>query len=430
MKHSRIYFYATIISISVILLNQLFIQYWLYNKRADAEIINIGGRQRMYSQKLVALLYAHKANPESISQDEIQEFYDKWEVSHAYLIDKFQPIGLGSRFKDDIRQRLILLSANIEQAARFIGRANRLVTSELEGFRQNQDDFLGKMNTIVFDLERDAERKLTVVIVIEIVFAICSLLLVYYEITYIFKKINLDLQKKNSELVESNQLLEQYAYLAAHDLRSPTQNVINFSKLLYRGLTDRLKGSEKEYFHYVIDSAERLRDTTEDLLKFSSITHNRLKIEECEPIEIINRVMNDLKVTLNQKAAEIKIGELPGSIRADKSLIQLVFQNLIANGVKFVPDNTKPVINITYQSKKEEHFFEIQDNGIGISDQDKEKIFGLFKRLHNQEVYEGTGIGLSICQKVVEKHQGEIGVTSMPLEGSTFFFTIPKDLAT
>ncbi|MEO1627292.1 MAG: ATP-binding protein [Bacteroidota bacterium] len=428
MNGNKVYFIATLTTISIILLNQFFIQYWLYQKREDANVINIAGRQRMLSQRLVGLTYAHYNSPDKVSREQLEEVFFEWKGAHQLLLQKFVPRLLSLRTVAQTYKSLQNLAPYFDIGERYVVGLSSMDTHSFELFRENQDSFLTDMDRIVGRLEADSQAKLNLIVFIEILFALLSLFLIYYEIVYIFRAINRDLANKNAELIESNDMLEQYAYLAAHDLRAPTQNIVNFSGLLRKKLDSRMEPSEKEYFGFISNSAKRLLDTTDDLLKFSTISNEKLKVGNCEVEGILENVVKDLEVPIREKNASIQIGPMPPQIIADCHLLHLVFQNLVSNGIKFVHHGSSPLVQIRYEDRKKEHFFSIEDNGIGISPKDQEKIFGLFKRLHDQKSYRGTGIGLTICQKVIEKHKGEISLQSEVGKGTTFHFSISKNL--
>lgn len=427
MAHNKIYYKATLVAIVIILLNQCFIQYWLYQKREDAKLINISGRQRMFSQKIVAEVYSYQNHPTEAKLRALHALYEDWVNSQHYLLGKYQSYNW---FIDHqlIYTKLLELNPFISSIKSQVLDPFKLQEKDLQSLQNNQQVFLSKMDSLVKKIEHESLMKLNFVVFIEILFALISLALIYYEITFVFQKINQDLFQKNKALAASNEMLEGYAYLAAHDLRLPTQNVINFSKVLRKKLDDRMTEKEKEYFGFIQESTERLKNTTGDLLDFSRINAENLDVDVCDPLELFNNILDDLQASISEKQAVVQVEDLPDSIEADKNLLRLVFLNLISNALKFVPLETTPYLHIKYQSIENHHVFSIQDNGIGIAADKQEQIFGLFKRLHNQEEFSGTGIGLSICQKVVEKHQGEIYLDSSPRSGSTFFVKLPKDI--
>jgi len=284
------------------------------------------------------------------------------------------------------------------------------------------------MDEAVRSLQIASDRKLNFVIIMEIVFAIMSLSLIYYEITFVFKRIDNELRSKNRELLSSNRMLEDYAYLAAHDLRSPTQNIINFSRVLKRKFKDNEDEKDKEYIDFILDSAIRLKDTTNDLLEFSRINNENLLIRSQKIEHIISDVQKDLQEEIEEKGAKIFMESMPQSVQGDASLLRLLFQNLISNSIKFVPADRQAKITISYENKEDKHLFIVEDNGIGIKAEDQQSIFKLFKRLNNNEDFSGTGIGLSLCEKIVEKHYGKIYVESEENVGSKFFVELPKRL--
>jgi len=282
------------------------------------------------------------------------------------------------------------------------------------------------MNQIVSELEQASNRKLRFIVIMEILLAILSLGVIYFEVQFVFKRITNKLVSKNTSLEQSNQLLEQYAYLASHDLKAPTQNILAFSQMLKERLNDRLDPQEQISFQYIIQAAERMQETTDDLLKFSSVNQGSLNLANHNPLDIIQAAQSDLNEQILHTKANISIKELPTQVRGDKVLLKQVFQNLLSNGMKFTPKDVVPELEIDCQSTSDEYHFKIKDNGIGIAPQNQYKIFGLFKRLHRREEFNGTGIGLAICQKIIEKHRGRMWVSSEEGKGSEFYFSIPK----
>ncbi len=429
-QNNSIYFRVILVTVLLIIANQIFIQYWLYQKRSDSETINVAGKQRMISQRLVNIYNASESSASERTSNAAKNLHKVWEDAHIDLIQRHGPHIFSFASNNEIYNDLNALSPVIAKSKSFITiPSSQFTEAHLEAFRLHQDEFLANMNAIVFKIERLSQWKLNVVVWIELLFALFSLFMVYYEINFVFRKISSNLNDKNKALEESNEMLEQYAYLAAHDLRSPTQNILNFSGLLHQLLDEKMDEDEKSYFQYILDSAERMQDTTENLLNFSSINNEKLSLTTFNPSSIIDSAVEDLAPQIQSKNAEIVIEELPDSIIADKNLLHLVFQNLIANGIKFVQNDTRPVLHISYGNELDVHAFHFKDNGIGIHKDQQAKIFGIFKRLHTQEDFKGTGIGLSICKKVIEKHNGTISLQSARGAGSIFTIRIPKKIS-
>lgn len=231
------------------------------------------------------------------------------------------------------------------------------------------------------------------------------------------------LSQKTLELERSNKELEQFAYVASHDLQEPLRTVSSYVQLLANRYKDKLDKDANEFIEYAVDGSNRMRELINSLLEYSRIS--RVKpFEKIESSDIIVEVLHDLREQVKLTGAIIKYKDLP-EIYCDRVLIGRLFQNLIGNALKFRSDK-KPVISISAEMRNGQYLFSVQDNGIGIRKEYWDKIFIIFQRLNNRETYPGTGIGLSICKKIVEKHGGDIWVESEPGKGSTFYFTIKR----
>lgn len=237
------------------------------------------------------------------------------------------------------------------------------------------------------------------------------------------------LKTKNVELsnyIDSNLQLENFAHLASHELKTPLRNILNFSKLLSSKLGDSISGQEREMLGIIENQAFEMEELIKDLFELSSVTNEPLKADKLELDEIIS---NLIKFDFFEHKSNIKVNHIPKQITGNKSHIKEVFKNLIANGLKFVsPEKDAEIIIDCIESPKEFQF-SVKDNGIGISKTNREKVFLIFKRLHTRKDFEGTGIGLAICKKIVERHLGKIWIEDNPSGGSIFNFTIAKNLA-
>lgn len=427
MSRNKIYIRAIILTISLILINQLFIQYWLYQKREDALLINVGGRQRMYSQRLLAKAWLYHETKELHTLHELNEIYGKWEQAHQSLIEKVEA-AFYLYNRDQTLLRLRQTEAFIQQARSLIPGSGQFDVASLHRLEQNQESFLLEMDLLVGLLQQDSDRKLNFVVTIEVLFALLSLFMIYFEIRFVFQRINQRLQYQNRDLIESNELLEQYAHLAAHDLRTPIQNIINFSQLLFRRLGNSLKAEEKEFFDYILKASKRLKLTTRDLLRVASLQSRELDFQVVNPTFMIKEVLDDLENTVLETRAKLRLTNMPDQIVADQHTLHLVFQNLIANGLKFAKEGTPPQIDIRYEQDEGEHIFWVSDQGIGIDEEAQRHIFDLFQRADNSKVYQGSGIGLAITKRLLHKHQGQIQINSQLGVGSSFRVSIPSNL--
>ena len=235
------------------------------------------------------------------------------------------------------------------------------------------------------------------------------------------KKNKEELVNKAIELARSNTELEQFAYVASHDLQEPLRTVSSYVQLLAARYKDKLDTDANEFIDFAIDGSNRMRQLINSLLEYSRI--NRLKpFEPINTKDLITSLLMDISDTVKSADATIKYDNLP-DIYGDHVLISQLFQNLIGNALKFRSEK-KPEIIISCEKRNGQYLFSVQDNGIGMQKEYWDKIFIIFQRLNSREKYQGTGIGLSICKKIVERHGGKIWVESEPGKGSTFYFTI------
>jgi PAS domain S-box-containing protein len=238
-------------------------------------------------------------------------------------------------------------------------------------------------------------------------------------------RLNLDLEARAAELLESNKELERFAYVASHDLQEPLRMVSSFLHLLEKKLEGTLDESARQYIHYAVDGSERMKKLIQDLLAYSRVGNSKDAVVAVDTNEVVNIVRSLQDLRIRESNATIIVPKLP-VIMGVPALIQQLFQNLIGNALKY---NTaaKPVIEIGCEDKQSVWQFYVRDNGIGIDPKFFSKIFVIFQRLHNKTEYSGTGIGLAICKKIIDLHGGSIWLDSTPGQGSTFHFTIPKN---
>lgn len=238
------------------------------------------------------------------------------------------------------------------------------------------------------------------------------------------KEINQQLLDTMQTLQSANKELEQFAYIASHDLQEPLRTISSFTELLAKEYEDKLSGNGEKYLEFIMKSSERMKVLVKGLLDYSRIGKEKLAAEtDCN--QLINDVLADLDTAIKECNAHIQVQQLP-ILNAYPTELRQLFQNLISNALKYRDKGVEPEIKITVEELPMHWQFAVQDNGIGINESDKEKIFVIFKRLHNRNDYEGSGIGLSHCKKIAELHGGKIWVESTPAKGSTFYFTILK----
>jgi PAS domain S-box-containing protein len=225
-----------------------------------------------------------------------------------------------------------------------------------------------------------------------------------------------------ADLARSNKDLEQFAYVASHDLQEPLRMVSSYTQLLARRYQGRLDAKADKYITYAVDGANRMQRLIEDLLAYSRVGTRARGFEPTDCTAVLDQALANLKAAIEKSEAVVTHDPLPRVVH-DKLLLVQLFQNLIGNAIKFHVE--APRIHVSAEQKGDEWVFAVCDNGIGIEAQYAERIFTIFQRLHTNEEYAGTGIGLAICKKIVERRGGRIWVESQPGRGSTFYFTVP-----
>lgn len=224
------------------------------------------------------------------------------------------------------------------------------------------------------------------------------------------------------ELKRSNSELEQFAYIASHDLQEPLRKVGSYMELVAERYREQLDQDGREFIDYAVDGARRMKIMINDLLVYSRVGTKGKPFVPTDAAKVMQNVLNDLELTIQDNDARITFDSLP-VVAADESQMQQLFRNLVGNAVKY-RGQEPPQIHVSAQRLKQAWRFSVQDNGIGIEDRFFERIFQIFQRLHGPGRYNGTGIGLAVCKKIVERHGGSISVESTPGQGSTFSFTI------
>jgi light-regulated signal transduction histidine kinase (bacteriophytochrome) len=226
------------------------------------------------------------------------------------------------------------------------------------------------------------------------------------------------------DLACSNTELQQFAYVASHDLQEPLRMVTSYLTLLERKYKDNIGPDGQEYIHFAMDGGKRMHDLINNLLDYSRVDTQRDAFAPTDMNDVMSKALDLLKVPIEESKAEIVVDPLPNVMADTSQMIQLM-QNLVGNAIKFRGDK-EPKVHISSQDKGGHWLFSVQDDGIGIDPKDRDGIFQMFQRLHTREEYDGTGIGLAIVKKIVERHGGRIWVESEKGKGATFFFTIPK----
>jgi chemotaxis family two-component system sensor kinase Cph1 len=257
-----------------------------------------------------------------------------------------------------------------------------------------------------------------------LILSISASIMIFYWVVAPMKATQEQLQKLTAELLRSNKELEQFAYVASHDLQEPLRTISNYLQLIELRYKNRLDHNADEFIGFAVDGAVRMQRMIGDLLVYSRAGGNGKPYAPTDCNALLDKVLHDLKLKIEESGVVITRDSLPEAT-VDASQLAQVFQNLIANAIKYRGDKI-PAVRIAAERKMNDWMFSVSDNGIGFDAAHRERIFNLFQRLHTAAEYPGSGIGLSVCKKIVERHGGKIWAESEPGKGSVFYFTIPS----
>ncbi len=232
------------------------------------------------------------------------------------------------------------------------------------------------------------------------------------------------LESYMDDLQRSNEELQRFAYVASHDLQEPLRSIISFSQLLERRYRGQLDTDADEYIAFIVEGGNRMQRLIEDLLQLSRVETKAKPLAPTDAGEVVADVLRLMETSIREAGATIEVGDLP-MVMADAAQLAQVFTNLVGNALKYRRPDVPPEVRISAERAGTFWRFAVADNGIGIEAEYFDRIFVIFQRLHTRDEYEGTGIGLAVVRKIVERHGGRIRVESTPGEGSTFFFTLP-----
>ncbi len=367
---------------------------------------------------------------------EIDSLIAAAKVRTTELINALQEISSLNEEKGKRAAELIIANLELEfETEEKAKRAAELVIANIELVFQNEEkekraaELIIANKELAFQNEEKAKRAAELVIANkELVFQneekakrAAELIIANKELFFQ----NEEKGKRAKELEAANKDLEQFAYVASHDLNEPLRMISSFTQLLERKYKDKLDQDANEYIHFVVDGATRMQKLLNNILEFSRVTTHAKPFEQVDTKTIVEQVISILQQLITENNALITIDDLP-VIKADEMQMLRVFQNLIENAIKFHKKTELPRIHIACTKQNNMVQFSVADNGIGMEMQYHDRVFMVFQRLHSVKDYPGTGIGLSVCKRIVERHGGTIWFESTLNEGTTFYFTISE----
>jgi signal transduction histidine kinase len=415
-----------ILAVVLIICNQILIQRALRLKERDSALINLAGKQRMLSQR-IALEFHKLAKYDTHNMAALEKDFREWQTAHKKIVADSAEIN--QALPDTARglsagKWAVFLSARIDFAERKIIEYRQSKPIELDVIDRNQDQFLEEMDRIVLYLVEYSDEKLRKVIILEIILAGLSILVIFLEVRYIYYPQAKLLKDSLAVIQAKNKDLEQFTYVASHDLKEPLRTISNYIEVIEDDCSDQLDEHAKTYLGKITRAADRMRALIDYLLDFSRLGRDR-KFGFVDCNRLLAEVITDLSRLIEANQAIITIGDLP-SLLANEIQLRQLFQNLISNAIKFKRKDILPEIVIKHIANKATHEFHISDNGIGIESKHFGRIFQMFQKLNKDQDFEGYGIGLANCNRIVELHGGQLWVESEPGHGSTFKFTLQK----
>jgi len=447
---TRYFMSLAVISVLAIL-GALLVEYQGGEVRSGARMIDIAERQKMFSQAITKDALLVERSPDVAERQRVAEDLRSlavlWEKSHAALQHGDLTPG-GSRGSSP--QATALFAALEPDFTAMVGATRTLLEkgavrsttvdlgAEVNTILEHERRFLQGMDAIIAEYEREVTfpDELKNLLQLALLLSVLGVLLVQGVVVLRPALANIQrgisqleltqqaLQRNSEELGRSNAELEQFAYVASHDLQEPLRMVASYTQLLARRYRGKLDSDADEFIGFAVDGATRMQTLIRDLLSYSRVMTQGHSLQPADARLACDMARRNLQKSIEESGATVSVGPLP-TVHADATQLTQLFQNLIGNALKYCNERA-PQIRVDATAGDEAWLFSVQDNGIGIESQYFERIFQMFQRLHTRENYSGTGIGLAICRRIVERHGGRIWVESEPGRGSTFHFAIPR----
>ncbi len=427
-RYRRAYYLAVTLALLLILVTQSIIQYSLAQKKFDAQLLNISGRQTMYSQRVLSQALACQLDVPNLCQPEaLVNNYSEWVSDYEDL--KATDLSLPKRQEGELTLKFIQLDQKMAMAKSYIETAaSGLTAGQIRALEQNQEDFLIGMEEVVVILEKGSTLKLNRIIRMEILLAVLALAVILFEIRFIFSPLLNRLQANVNKLTRSQQLLTQYAYVTSSGLQKPLQRLMShLSSLRPRHLaTNPIDPTQQQDFEEIENSALEMQYIIRDMVTYTETIKRPAEIVSTDCWKLLNQKIEEFQEHITQYRATIHIGSIPKIVQVDTEMFALMWQHLIQNSLQYARPGVNPEIIISGNSTEDGYEFKIRDNGRGISPEAQHVVFELFRRVEAEENQGSVGLGLALCKQIVEKHQGRIRVESTIGFGTIFHIYIPK----
>ncbi|MEL6968957.1 MAG: ATP-binding protein [Bacteroidota bacterium] len=406
------------------MINQIVIQYYLAQKRDNAHLINVTGRQRMLSQRLPLLAYTVQTRPSSYNHSVLNNTLHEWKQMHSSLRSGALAEGL---VKDlpSVQQRLRKMDFQVDIADEMLSHPMTLKAEDLQELVLNQQTFLLEMDETVASVEAASDERLTSIIYLEIFLAALTLIVLFLEVRFIFWPILRSQTEQNQALLQSNNLLEQYAYASSHQLKEPVQNILNFVRLLKRNIKPVVQSEEALYLQFIEKGAADIKSKTDSLLQLALIQNKSLQHIAIDCDRVIREVARPYIQQARRQGGQLVILPVEAIIDGDESLFRDLWDRLFSNALKFQHQDRVPNIEVASKIEGGRLLISIRDNGIGIESNYREEIYEMFKQLHPQHHFNGDGVGLTLSKAIVERHRGKMWFESLPGQGSIFYVQLP-----
>lgn len=435
------------------------------HEAASARVVSTSGHEHMYSQR-IALLCLSLFSTKDIDlrnklRAQIRELADSTEQSHRTLVLEHWPSTTSDDFPPEIKKFYFEPPVMLDQKIRsFISETRALIAVKDEDLSLDDPhlsaivslstELLKDLDKLTMLYREEGERGIQRLQEIELLVLGATLLVlagtgaaIFYpvirrlgdelrqrtESAQALARMGEKLKSHAKELERSNQALDQFATIVAHDLRAPLRTISGFGELLLKKWDDRSSPEEKQYMGFLQGAIKRMDQLIVDLLAYSRVSSEVQSFEKIDMRQIVDEIAIDLKATIAEADTQLEIGSLP-TIEGDRTQLRQLFQNLVQNALKFRHPKRKPHIKIYSERSQlgEQQAFRVivEDNGIGFDQAHATRIFQVFKRLHTEEEYEGSGIGLAICKRVVERHHGQIIAQGIPGKGASIIALLPE----